>query len=148
MFYVLFLIMNTMRLFWATVISTVFFTWPVICKWSGLPPTIAVLIITIGSVAVAAIMTLITPDTSLEGVNKFRVIVLVLIGTLNGYCVFKYTEISSSKEVPASIFMIIVSVCGVIVSLLADKFLNGAQITVRHIIGALLAISAIYVLSK
>jgi drug/metabolite transporter (DMT)-like permease len=140
--------MNTSLILWAIAIASIFFGWPIVAKWSGLPATYAALVIYgMGTMVLTYITTLTAAQNSVE-VKSHRLFGLAVIAVANCLCVYIYTKITSSKEVPAGIFMVTVSMFGVLFSLLFDYLLNSETLNKSQIFGGALAVAAIWFVSK
>ena len=140
--------MNTPLILWAIVIASVFYGWPVVAKWSGIPPTYVTLIIySMGTMVLAYIVTQNAVSNNVQ-VKPIRLFALAVVAVANCLCVYVYTKITSDRTVPTGLFMVIVSMLGVLFSLLFDYLINSTTLSKSQVFGGLLAIASIWFVSK
>lgn len=139
--------MNFVNLFQALLISFVFTLWPIVAKWSGVPPSMSAVVV-YATGLIASLAFYLYGNRGLPIEYNFRFLCLAGAGLLNGAFIILYIMITSDKNVQAGTFMITVALFGCALPLLLDWAFNDARISINHVAGMLLAAGAVYLLNK
>ena len=83
-----------------------------------------------------------------EHISVKAVIVLVIVSLINGLAVWFYTVKAVDKEINTALFMITVSLVGLISAPILNLVINGETLTAKQWVAALLSIVVIWLLKK
>lgn len=141
--------MNIGMIFVTSFIGLSFIAWAILSKFLGFHGAWANVVVTLGTGLTALCLSrfyIVTQHLSAPPLKS--IIILFCVAMVNGYAVSLYARNVANPEIPAAIFMVMVSVFMVIWAPILDYAFNSATPSIRHIFGYVCAIGAIYLLTK
>jgi drug/metabolite transporter (DMT)-like permease len=139
--------MNTSSIITAILIALAFGTWPIIAKYSGASLAYTTVIIYGGGLLSTLILA--SKHLTKEPFCTTKAIIIVgLCSLINGVAVWFYTTKSIDKGINTSLFMVMVSLAGIIVSPVFNQLLNHETLTNKQWLGIVLAIVVVWLMKK
>lgn len=137
--------MDMSSVLWALGIAAVYAVWPIIGKYSGASGAWISSLVVIGTL-------LSTGGLSYVGLTEGRfptikaIILLIIIGIVNGAAVYFYSMKTSDPNISTGAFIVLVTIFMVVMAPFLDLAFNGSAISLRQWGGIVVAAVAVYLL--
>ena len=138
--------MNTTTILVAVLTALTFSLWPIMAKYSGATFAWVNLLLYTGGLISVSVMG--HRRLTTEHVTVRAVVILIIVGLVNGLAVWFYTVKAVDKEINTALFMVTVSLVGLISAPILNLVINGETLTAKQWVAALLSIVVIWLLKK